>query len=82
MQMVIKRNVASCHPYLGLCHTGIINLDNTDQAITAAGLSVGAVALQVPDLLIQAHVVCLLACQLPLTLLHLRSACRDFFLQL
>lgn len=81
-QYIRNIDTAICHLYLGLCDTSIINLNNADQAIAAAGLSVGAVALQVPDLLIQTHVVCLLACQLPLTLLHLPSARGDFFLQL
>ena len=73
---------AVCHPYLGLCNASIINLHNADQAFAAAGLSVGAVALQVADLLIQAHIVCLLDCQLTLILLHLRSARGHFFFQL
>ena len=72
---------SSCQgTHLGLCNSSIINLDDTNEAIAAAGLSVGAIALQVAYLLIQAHIVSLLACKLALTLLQLALACAHFFL--
>lgn len=59
-------------PDLGLCHSSIINLNNCHQIV--AGLPIRAVALQIPDLFIQADIVSLLSRQFALRLLQLAAA--------